>query len=368
MERLQKIRNSRPVSRGIGYYNAVYGLGMLLVILGHSTPKIIFYEEMTRLESAWAVFGNSFMVVFFVLSGFGIHTMSVKKNLVLNFKRILVPYYITAFCVLLSKYGLSILENRSFWEHGGEYLLTYLLALNVEGGGTLWGIPVESISTLWFLWALFEARVLYNLICQSRREKYIWILSFLCSLLGFAMTCISKVWPFILDIGFMAVGWIALGDFIARKNLLDRKYSFKMWGLLFVFSLYSLLFSYVKIMEGIMTSGILDLAGITCLAVVLIKVFDDLLARFSDSKIILALGCIGSLNIYIFCVHSYEQKILPLYRVESLFNGNVSLQVLLKLFIRGMFIGMVCLILIYGKQIFRKFKRRNKKKIHIELE
>ena len=41
-------------------------------------------------------------------------------------------------------------------ENGGEFVLTYLLGLNAEGGGTLWGDSGGNLSVFfWFVLALF---------------------------------------------------------------------------------------------------------------------------------------------------------------------------------------------------------------------
>ena len=74
-----------------------------------------------------------------MISGYGFYKRKPRKCFVIQRKLLLLPYCIVAAAVIISKFLLAVVRHRSFMENGGEFILTYLLGLNAEGGGTLWG-------------------------------------------------------------------------------------------------------------------------------------------------------------------------------------------------------------------------------------
>ncbi len=358
----------RRAQRGLGYFNAIYGYGMLMVIFVHtiSFNSEFFYSNFV-FYGWFSVLGSAYMVLFFLLSGYGFNPSPAKKSLSFNFRTLLKPYYITAAAVLLAKLVLAFVRRRSFWAHGGEFLLTYALGLNFEGGGTLFGVPVESISILWFLWALFEARCLFNCLSHLKDRRLTYGLSFACTLLGYCMMRFSAVWPFVIHIGLMATGWVALGNLIREKHLLDRKLPLIPLLVLAVLSLYTFLRSHTDLIRGELSGGLMDVLGLTCLAVLLLHFFDWLTARTIDTAANRFFAAIGINNIWIICVHAFEKVILPNYKFLEWFPNSIFLQTVLMFAARAVFIAVVCAGLQMGRELLRKSRRRGRKKVTIEL-
>lgn len=185
--------------KGMGYFNLLRGIGILLIIWGHSASIFTAYQnENERLENGiYSVLGGGIMAMFFLISGYQFYKRSPQKCLHIQKRMLLYPYGITAVAVLLSKGILSVLKQRNFTEHGGEYLLTYLLGLNAEGGGLLWGIPIESVSILWFVLALFGGWMIYNGIMQCKSQWLRWSLISVCGVLAWLLGRVSRVWVFL---------------------------------------------------------------------------------------------------------------------------------------------------------------------------
>ncbi|MCD8147171.1 MAG: hypothetical protein LUD84_07845 [Clostridiales bacterium] len=358
----------RQTQRGLGYFNAIYGYGMIMVILVHTISFNSDYFYSNFVFYGWfSVLGSAYMVLFFLLSGYGFTPSPARKALSFHFRTLLKPYYITAAAVLLAKLILSFVRRRSFWEHGGEYLLTYALGLNVEGGGTLFGIPVESVSILWFLLALFEARCLFNCLAHLKDRRLTYGLSLACTLLGYCMMRFSSVWPFVVHIGLMATGWVALGNLIREEHLLDKKLPLVPLLILAALSLNTFLRSHTDLIRGELNGGLLDVLGLSCLSVLLLFFFDWLTARTIDTAGNRFFAAIGMNNIWIICIHAFEKVILPNYKFLEWFPNSIFLQTVLMFAARTAFIAVVFAGLQTGRELLRKFRRRGRKKVTIEL-
>ena len=103
-------------------------------------------------------------------------------------KLLLRPYFVVAAAVILTKIALAIVRQRPFSLHGGEYVPTYLFGLNAEGGGWILGVPVESVSILWFVLALFGGWILYNEISQLGSQALRLVCVLCCVVIGYLMT------------------------------------------------------------------------------------------------------------------------------------------------------------------------------------
>ena len=132
----------------LGYFNLAKGFGMVLILLGHSITPFYPRPELSEglFSGAGSVLGGGIMAMFFMISGFGFYSRSPKRCLRIQTKTLLLPYCITTAAILITKYLLSLIKNRPFGQNGAELALTYLLGLNAEGGHTLGGIAIESVS------------------------------------------------------------------------------------------------------------------------------------------------------------------------------------------------------------------------------
>ena len=209
-------RSEPNVSRtlGLGYFNLARGLGMVLIVLGHSIN--LYLDPLPTgnggfFSGAGSVFGGGIMAAFFMISGYGFYKRKPHKCFAIQRKLLLLPYCIVAAAVIISKFLLAVVRQRSFMENGGEFVLTYLLGLNAEGGGTLWGIPVESVSIFWFVLALFGGWLIYNCIAQITSNRLRVLLTAACVILGYVLTLFSKIWPWCLPMALIAVGYLHAG-------------------------------------------------------------------------------------------------------------------------------------------------------------
>ncbi|MCI5648711.1 MAG: acyltransferase [Fusicatenibacter sp.] len=348
-------------SECLGYFHLARGLGMILIVAGHSVN--LFYSPghgYGLFAGAGSVLGGGIIAMFFMISGFGFYRRSPGKCFSIQKKLLLRPYYLTAAAVLATKLLLAIGKKRSFLEHGGELILTYLFGLNAEGGGSFLGIPIESVSILWFLLALFGGWILYNQIMQFRSENLQAVMILLCILCSFVLIRLSKVWPFCFPMGLQAVGYLAAGDQIRKRNLLEKKLPVWMWGLL-ILGTAAAAFGEVNMVAGIWRFGLLDLAGSFCVGFLLLRLYAGWKNRVDGGKVTAVIEEIGFCSIWVVCLHAYEKIIFPWHRLAWIFPDQPWLCVILGFCGRCVVMYLMYLILVFGKRKWKRWKKKRRK-------
>ena len=351
---------------GLGYFNLARGLGIVLILIGHSiNPFLTKSADYDPFQGAGSILGSGVLAAFFMISGFGFYKRTPKKCLSIQKKLLLRPYCLVAVAVLGTKVLLALLEQRSFWQHGGELVLTYLFGLNAEGGGSVLGIPIESISIFWFVLALFGGWMVYNAMMQLKSARVRHCLVAGCVILSYLLTLVSKVWPFCLPMALLAVGYLAVGDAIRKHHLLERQLPIWSWGLLFLIVLLSAAFGEVNIVACVWRLGLIDVAGSFCTGFLLLRLYARLMEREWQGKVVGVLEEIGFHSIWIVCLHAYEKIIFPWYRVCGLFRAQPWIGVCICFFGRCAVMYLIYRIVSYFS---RKWKKKHrKKKITIEL-
>lgn len=305
----------------LGYFNLAKGLGMVLILLGHSITPFFPEEAAAQVPFAGAgsVLGGGIMAMFFLISGLGFYSRSPKKCLRIQFKTLLRPYYLTAAAILITKVCLALLKRRSFARNGGQLVLTYLLGLNAEGGGRLAGIPIESVSIFWFILALFGGWVLYNAISRLKSERLRLFCVAVCVLTGYLLTLISRVWPYCLPMMLLTAGYLAAGCEIRRRELLDQKLPLWAWAGMLAVMLLCAAFGGVNMVACQWKLGLLDVLGSFCAGFALLRLYHAFMKRGFQGPVIRLLEAVGFHSIWIVCLHGYEKIIFPWYRLEALF-------------------------------------------------
>ena len=311
----------------LGYFNLAKGLGMVLILLGHSItpfyPRPDFSGDL--FSGAGSVLGGGIMAMFFMISGFGFYSRSPKRCLRIQTKTLLKPYLVTTGAILLTKLLLSLIKDRSFDENGGELVLTYLLGLNAEGGHDLGGIPIESISIFWFILSLYGSWLLYNGFFRIKSNLWRTICIIACVLSGYMLTLISRIWPYCLPMVLLSTGYLAAGFEIRQKKLLDRKLPVWFWGIILVITISCAAFGGVNIVACHWRLGILDVAGSFSVGFLLMKAYHAFMRQGLQSPLTRLLEAVGLHSVWIVFLHGYEKVIIPWYRLRALFPSVPAL-------------------------------------------
>lgn len=360
----------RSQYNSLGFFNLARGLGMLYIIAGHSLTPFIdksAVDSYQLFSGAGSVFGGGVMVLFFMISGYASFTRSTKKMFTVQAKLLLLPYAVTAAAILVGKGVLAIIRQRPFWTNGGELIPTFLLGLNAEGGASIGGLTVDSVSVFWFILALFGGSLLYNAIRRFKSTRVQLILVVLCSLIGLALCRIGTVWPYCLPIIFLAVGFLALGNAVREYRLLERKMPLWCMGLMLAVIALSFAFGGVNMVACFWKMGLLDVAAVCCIGFLLMWLYARLIGHLpeKDNRLIRFLETVGVYSMQILCLHEFEKMLLPWYRLGDWFPNSTVLGFFICFVARMALILLgLCLLKMVPKGLFR----RRRVKISIESD
>lgn len=180
----------------------VKGIGILAVIVGHLTA-----------------FGRQFifsfhMPLFFVIAGFLYHRKPFAIQMKSDFKRLIIPYLITAGIIVIC-YGLIELSTRK------GNTLTWLYAALWGSGSALHESPLfgdfPHIGAIWFLLAMFWCKFSFTLIESTLRNQYLLLST---SVIISVSACLVDKYiinlPFAILPGLGAVVFYAAGFFLRK--------------------------------------------------------------------------------------------------------------------------------------------------------
>lgn len=191
------------------------GLGILLVVLGHTTTGLMH-------KYIYAFH----MPLFFVLSGclwkpFPDFKSGVCKSL----KRYILPYFILSFINLLVETAFLIFKKNSM-----KIVFKYIIGIIYSRGTVEW---MPNCSPLWFLPCLFCVIVIYNFIDNiSKNEKIKNIIILFVFGIGYilSLTKMPKlIWN--IDTALVAILFFHIGQIVKTKEkILDEKLTVYKFG------------------------------------------------------------------------------------------------------------------------------------------
>jgi len=349
----------------LGYFNLARGIGIVLILAGHSMVPFMTLDTSARaglFSGAGSVIGGGVMAMLFLISGFGFYTRTPKKCLQTQTRLLLYPYYQVAALLVMVRLALTILRGRSLSAVLPDLLLTLPIGLNAENSSALFGAPVKSVTILWFILALFGGWVIYNRIYRVKDTRKQNLLLLFCVVSGWALTLVSKAWPMCLPMALTACGYLAAGNTIKRKNLLVEKLPVKAWLFMAVICLISLAYGTVDIGAGIWKLGLIDLAATFCLGFLLLRLYARFMKLELQNRFLQTLERIGNRSIWIVFFHAIEKSLLPWYRLRTLIPYP-WLSMLVCFTARSLLIWAAYRSLTY---LSRMLRRRRKQKYIIE--
>lgn len=198
----------------------VKGIGILLVMLGHS-GMFIFIKEKTFFN----VFIYSFhMPLFFIVAGF---FMKDKVNLKITVKRLLVPFLLASvFWVFIASF---LVQLPTYYRSHELYPYSYDFFLQFKKfyKAILFATRIDIVGTgLWFLVALFVSRILWYIFHYLLKIKitiwYIFIVFVLNYLLHHYLDIPETYYYWMWPQSILAYLFMLIGNYYYKREIVEK--------------------------------------------------------------------------------------------------------------------------------------------------
>ena len=375
MKERYKIENS------LGMFDLLKGIAMLVVVFGHNRsvfPELIF-ERMSAVNNVDSLqvmsFGygitfagrillalffciiSSVMPALMIVAGYGFRKRSFAKMLKANSRDFLKPYLFSAAAAVV----LNTVFHYAFFRYlpgamqesakifGGMMLgFTH----NISFGG----ITLFANGPIWYLLALFWAITLFNLAANITGEKYMLLISFALSLLGWILSFL-KYTPFGISQGLVGVIYIYIGYYLKKSKFFLKEHDIKevlLW--LFAVIIPNIVFGFLGLVTE-MAGNVYSLGPISyvengLLGVVVLYIFLHL--NSINGTISGFIRKIGRYSLYVMCVHTVEMIAIPWYKIADYFASYQLVGFFVIYLVRLVIIFLGCYLVIKGTNIFKE--------------
>lgn len=351
-----------PVNR-IGMFDTFKGIGMLLVVFGHTFSggfSGFGNHLMGKLFQLFLVpVGVSLIPAFFMISGYGFRKRPVRKCIRQQAELLLKPYLIvavaTSLCHLLFHYlafGYWPASVRETLKVAGGFLLA------LPHNAAINGMDFFGCGAVWYIVALFVGWILLDLIMNTVQVKYVGPAVILVTLTGWLAGCLY-MFPFCLSQGMIAVGFLYIG-YRAKKNRIfldgpNRKGACCIFLACAVSAFFSAYSGQTDNMDlGIWTGGPISILMDAVIGVGMVMLILKL-DRF-ENYFLNILQRIGRDSLLIFCIHTVEMIAVPWYLLQEKLDVHPIFCGLLTILLRWSVIIAAIRGIQWGKGILNKRK------------
>lgn len=295
-------------------FDMMKGIGILLVIIGHVAHGYGLYPIIYVFH----------MPLFFIVSGY---FYKPKQPLVLfkrDVKLLLLPYCLVAMLILM--YGATM----AFIRHDASKFTYWLEAFLYAG------VPEPTISSLWFLLAMFWCRMVYNLL-------NVYLLKGLTKGVKLLSGGVITLLVIIITVNFIPIEYnyycwiIGLSSMffymIGHAAKLSNIHPSKMVLVLFVLLGFYCL--YLSMGDVEMHMNRFDCLPLNIIAAVSATYFIYLVcAKYKNLKIGKWLAWLGRYSLSAYCIHAFLFMVVPIHRFlkmlipsanELVISGSVTL-------------------------------------------
>lgn len=265
-------------------FDIVKGICILLMIIGHSAAS----SQVTN-------FIYSFhMPVFLFISGYFLSQKKITEILQKNFRTIVVPCVFVYLVCFGAKYGIQTLG------------INHRLFSNPRIQN--WESIAHAYLPIWFLWTLFESRLLFHFLLKIKNEMLLLLLCFIFALFFTNIAQYSNI-PFAIGQTMRSMIFIYVGILVKRHDLLNVKWIWKhvpflLCAWLLCFSHDGILDLYNGIFQGFIILDVLGALGVFIILYLAVSKLD------SATIVCHFLHFCGRFSLVILCLHSLEVNFL----------------------------------------------------------
>lgn len=197
------------------------GIAMLLVIIGHVSAGL---QGLLSFDFVYGVH----MVIFFLVSGYNLKKSDITQNyLNKQFRRLMVPYFVTCFAVLFADIVNSGVQNHDLSIDTITSLISRDLLRMFFASGSITNFGSIEIGTrigaIWFFPALFFAFVFFQIVIKCCKENTEAAGIILAVIAIFGYISARFVWlPFSVQSGMFSAFFLYLGYALRESNTLEK--------------------------------------------------------------------------------------------------------------------------------------------------
>lgn len=297
-------------SKRVAAFDIARALALVAVIIGHTNGQ--------GMPDSVLRFCYSFdMPLFFIISGYFLKKDNTLNKVFIykNIKGLLLPYVVT--CIIL----VIILTIKSMITSGGivqasQVFYTWLTAGLYGAGGKFHGMPdgIESIGAIWYLLALFWAKLL---VVMARQTPY--PLAVVLGLFVFGIYSVEATWlPLSVQPACCAALFLFIGQELCERRIFTRgSLPIACWIVFFAVWLFcARYYGQLYMVSNSYNGGLMDVIGGVCGSLCVIKFSDLLSCHLSSFSRVLQR--FGSITLPVFCMHLLELRLLPWSRLNTI--------------------------------------------------
>lgn len=349
--------NTKPLRINLGAFDLIKGLGLIVLVFGHSLPRYDV-EQLKFLLPVVAVlelFETGTNPMFFIVSGFSFREKTVRKMLEKSSSGLLKPYlYVVLFIAVLFPLNHYLCYRwwPGAWEETVRTVLAFLFGVPASGK-MVFGYSLYENSVVWFLLALFIAQNLLNLVLKLKNKYLQFAGATCCVIVGYVLVCLNINY-FCLPQGLMAVGYCYVGYLLKKYNLfVGGKYIKWAYAVMGAVTVWQIAFSEFNISHGIFKYGLLDYFASMCAGVLLMAM--GIYVGRLEWKGLEWIKQIGVYTYWIICIHSVEMTCVRWYMLTEHFAERQSIAFVIEVCVKVLLFTLSVLVL---KQIVKRNYRR----------
>ena len=332
----------------IDWIDCAKGIGMFLVILGHTVSQENATENLIR--------GSIFsfhMPLFFILSCTTFRFSEGNGQFVQKTKRAFRHLIIPALIIYLLRIIIYIVNNAG--TIGWKGFLTEKINVLIYSSGSdvnISGVVIPAFGMMWFFVVLFIGRSLFDYLHLNLKNTGFIVSICICTLLGIGIGMLQWI-PLSFDIALAVMPFFLFGSYLKRIDISKRSIlfcfvSFAVWCLSFAV----IYFGFHDYLE--LTGRRYPVFPLCYIAAIAGTMFVAYLSKMISGFVLAKpITYIGRYSLYFFCVHAMDY----LYRFVWNRTGNNIINGIIRICI-DFVVTMILIKIISGLSSFIA-KRKN---------
>ena len=336
----------KRISYPLGMFDLVKGLGMIEVVLFHTTSYLDISPWLCAIVQTA---GYALMGVFLTVNGFSFRQMPVKASVKKYAKTYLIPYFRLAFLVIV-----SLLLTAKPISNIVRYALAF--ALGILYDQQIGSLLLPSILLGWFFLALFWGSILLNLVLKIDNRRLRVLCIFGITAIGIYFEHIS-LYLFCFCRGCQALPVMYFGYYAYSQNLLSRIHSVPSKTICYLLFFATMLIGYFLRDVDEMIFSLLILCQVIWGLVAICFAKDT--ASYSNWVLEL-IRKIGRYSYWVIIGHTLEIICFPWYVVTLDRIDNADIRFWTFAIFRGIVIFLICIALQRIDRLERQYHRKRR--------